>query len=237
MRTLALAAALLGSTAILRMMPDAAGGDGGAPAAAPDPAFLSTVDALNKLDPDNDAHWTADGLPDVDVMEALTGNIWLSRGDINGFPIDRATAKASKDAAVPLVPPVPDPAPADAPAVPPDPTPPVAASPPPDAVPADPAPVDPPAPETPPATSPSQKIGRRRIVDLYFSEGHPYAESIGLVVKVADDGALNVYAFAPDGGAPGFFTGVRNRADVAAMPDGPDKNAAQSTTWDWPPLV
>jgi len=37
------------------------------------------VDALKKLDPTNDAHWTDDGLPRMDVMKELTGNNFTTR--------------------------------------------------------------------------------------------------------------------------------------------------------------
>lgn len=44
-----------------------------------------------------------------------------------------------------------------------------------------------------------------------------------IVVKVNDDGSLNLRCFAPNGGADPFVTGVRRKSDVEAMEDGPDK--------------
>lgn len=38
--------------------------------------------ALAKLDPKNDAHWTSDGSPRMDVVHELTGNADLKRADI-----------------------------------------------------------------------------------------------------------------------------------------------------------
>lgn len=40
------------------------------------------LEALSRLDPNDDAHWTADGAPRVDVMQELTGLKDLSRADI-----------------------------------------------------------------------------------------------------------------------------------------------------------
>jgi hypothetical protein len=259
-RLLALAglSSLLASTDILRVMPDAGGSGGSDPASAP-PGFLTLEAAVNSLDPAVDSNWTADGLPDVDVIESLTGNIWVSRGDINGFPIDRKSAALAKATGTVLVPTAPDPTPVDQQA---DPNaPPVAPStgtgdvttPPTDPVnqvPADgatdtpvvapdapPAATSDPIPATPPTSTPSQQtIGRHRIVDLEFPDDTPLdgnTFATGLVVKVNPDGSVNAWAFPADGGALQFYTGVRNKAEVAAMPDGDDKNAASACTWSF----
>lgn len=265
MKLLALSAAIIASAAYFS--PPDAGSGAGVPAAA---VPMTLVDAINSLDPELDSNWTADGLPDVDVIEALTGNIWVSRGDINGIPVNRDAARArvaANQAVVEVTPPatpaVPSPAPVavvvdastGAPVVdagaatPPDPSvppvDPVAAvppagnqsSPPPAAI--DPTTAPPNSPPPAPA-QPPQSITAGRIVALAFSSDAMFDSStsgVGIVVKVADDGSANVKAFSPDGGADGFFTGVRNADDVAAMPDGADKNAALACTWAFPPRV
>lgn len=56
--------------------------------------------ALNKLDRNDDQHWTDDGMPRVDVLRALTGNQTLNRTQINtlvpGF--NRTPVDAEADA-------------------------------------------------------------------------------------------------------------------------------------------
>lgn len=83
--------------------------------------------------------------------------------------------------------------------------------------------------------APRQAVTPGRIVSLRF--GKPFDGSdtaAGLVVKVEDDDSINVKAFAPNGGSDHTFTGVLYREVVDAMPDGADKNAARSCTWEWP---
>ena len=53
-----------------------------------------------------------------------------------------------------------------------------------------------------------------------------------IVVKVNDDGSANLKLLAPNGGEDGFVTGVRSKAEVDAMADGADKNAAMTCTWE-----
>lgn len=96
----------------------------------------------------------------------------------------------------------------------------------------------PPPPEPTPA--PAQKVSPGRIVQLTFGggaelDGSPTA--VGIVTAVLDNGAINVRAFNPSGGADPFYTGVLQTDDVDSMPEGADKNAALSVTWDWPPRV
>lgn len=43
--------------------------------------IVNIVDALATLDPQNDDHWTSDGLPRMDVLEALCGHT-LTRADV-----------------------------------------------------------------------------------------------------------------------------------------------------------
>ena len=40
------------------------------------------LDALSKLNPQNDKHWTSDGLPSVDSVRALAANNEITRSDI-----------------------------------------------------------------------------------------------------------------------------------------------------------
>lgn len=248
--------ALLGTSALL-MLPDGLGAGGG-----PDPA-MTLLDAINSLDPDVDANWTEGGLPDVDVIERLTGNKWISRGDIEGVPITRSAAAERKAAGAVIVQSPISGAPvvvipADGDTLPPDQLPGAVPAPdgqaasggapqepaiPPDQPPADNDHVAPGATPFPePAPTVPQKIGRHRIVELSLSDDTPLdgnTTATGLVVKVLDDGALNVWAFPVAGGAIQFFTGVRNKVEVEAMPESTpaevaDKNTALVCTWDWP---
>ena len=43
---------------------------------------MTIEDALLQLDPNDDSHWTTDGLPKVDIIAELTGNKDVSRADI-----------------------------------------------------------------------------------------------------------------------------------------------------------
>jgi hypothetical protein len=79
------------------------------------------------------------------------------------------------------------------------------------------------------------KISRLRMIILTLVDPlDGETEWGGIVTKVNDDGTVNVKGLAPNGGADTFFTGVHSKADVDAMPDGADKNAAKSCVWDWP---
>ena len=55
-------------------------------------------EALSKLDPENDNHWTADGQPRLDTLKILTGNPGLSREDVTtaapGFTRAQAAPQA-----------------------------------------------------------------------------------------------------------------------------------------------
>jgi acid stress-induced BolA-like protein IbaG/YrbA len=44
--------------------------------------MTSIIDALKLLEPTNDGHWTADGLPRVDVLAEMVGDKALKRGDV-----------------------------------------------------------------------------------------------------------------------------------------------------------
>lgn len=55
-------------------------------------------DALSKLDPENDNHWTADGQPRLDTLKILTGNPGLSREDVNTAAPEFTRAQAAPQA-------------------------------------------------------------------------------------------------------------------------------------------
>jgi len=40
-------------------------------------------DAVEKLDPENDEHWTSTGLPQMKVIEDMIGDDTIKRGDVN----------------------------------------------------------------------------------------------------------------------------------------------------------
>jgi archaellum component FlaC len=69
--------------------------------------MLPVKEAVEKLDPSNDAHWTQDGLPLVDAVRILAGNPGVTRDDINkalpGFVRPQA---ATPSAGAPPPPPV-----------------------------------------------------------------------------------------------------------------------------------
>lgn len=86
------------------------------------------LNALAKLDPNNDNHWTDDGLPRMDTVKMLTGNPGLTRDAVTvaapGFDREqaRAAAPVAADSGTPgawvaVAPPAPPVAPAVAPAV------------------------------------------------------------------------------------------------------------------------
>lgn len=86
------------------------------------------------------------------------------------------------------------------------------------------------------------KISAGRFVTLSLDENSDATVDgektcVGLVTKLLDDGSVNVRAFAGNGGSDVNFTGVRNKTEVDAMPDGADKNAARAAVWDWPARV
>lgn len=58
-------------------------------------------EALAKLDPNNDGHWTSDGLPRIDTVKMFASNPALTREDITKAAPDfnRETAKAAADKA------------------------------------------------------------------------------------------------------------------------------------------
>lgn len=55
------------------------------------------AEAIGLLDPEDDAHWTSNNLPAIDVLEQLTG-AKVSRADVNAVAEDftRAKARAAK---------------------------------------------------------------------------------------------------------------------------------------------
>lgn len=56
------------------------------------------AEAIGKLDPDNEGHWTSNNLPAIDALEALTGGK-VSRKDVEAVAEDftRAKAKALRE--------------------------------------------------------------------------------------------------------------------------------------------
>lgn len=260
-------AGLLASTAILRMMPDAADGGGGF--SAPTDRDRALADAVAKLDDANDDHWLADGRPRMEAVEAIFGDTTPTREEVDKIGRVRLTSgnsagAPSTDAGTGSELPAPASTEADPnpPAPPADPDVVAAAG---DGAPDLPAPTEPVVPTPPAPINSNVAEGSTqfraptpgRIVKLFVpislvdSDEEPKAdrrqekvqrggfdgdeEAVGIVVKVNGDGTLNVKGFAPNGGADHTFTGVRNKAEVDAMPDGADKNAAITATWDWPP--
>jgi len=71
------------------------GGSASAQESRPDLSETAIGRALLTLDPDDDAHWTAGGRPKLSVIENLSGNAGVTRGDVNeaspGF--DREAAR------------------------------------------------------------------------------------------------------------------------------------------------
>lgn len=79
---------------------------------------MNVQDALANLDPDNDAHWTANGLPRMDVMQTLTHNEALTRQAVidadpnftrEGVKMAEEAEEASEPGSVDRSCPVPDP--------------------------------------------------------------------------------------------------------------------------------
>ena len=55
---------------------------------------MKLIDALESLDPQNDAHWTSDGSPRLDVISSIVGHA-VSRADVSAGPrFTRKTAMA-----------------------------------------------------------------------------------------------------------------------------------------------
>lgn len=54
--------------------------------------------ALSQLDPNNEGHWTSDGLPRVDVVARISGNSVLTRRDINDAAPDFTRDSLQDDA-------------------------------------------------------------------------------------------------------------------------------------------
>lgn len=240
--------AMLGSTAILRMMTDE--GAGGSTMGSVDMEKLAA--AVAQLDPANDDHWLADGRARVEAVEAIYGDTSPTREQVDMIGRLRN----------------PPPAPSIV-----EPRPIVSADTYAEGTPeradydlgyasgieatthVDGTVFD-------PADSFAFKEGysaqRRDGTDAVFTNQNVLAgaasitkgrvvfltlaapfdgetEVVGIVVKVAEDGSANVKAFAPNGGADMPFTGVRSTVEVDAMPDGADKNAARTATWSFPP--
>jgi hypothetical protein len=61
------------------------------------------IEALQLLDPTNDAHWTQDGAPRIDVLKELTGDQELSRAMIVNAAPEFSRAAAAASAAPPSV--------------------------------------------------------------------------------------------------------------------------------------
>jgi hypothetical protein len=57
------------------------------------------VEGLGKLDPNNDAHWTTEGLPRVEVVQEMAGLTSLTRKEITeaGRGFDRDVARSTTD--------------------------------------------------------------------------------------------------------------------------------------------
>lgn len=66
---------------------------------------MNIVEALSRLDPENDEHWTNDGMPRVEVVQGLAGDASIMRADINnaspGF--DREVARNPAPISEPVV--------------------------------------------------------------------------------------------------------------------------------------
>lgn len=76
--------------------PEAIGGEKSPqapPVGSPKP---SLAEAIGQLDPENDAHWTAQGLPAMDAIENIMGSKSVTRADVNaaadGYTRDKAKA-------------------------------------------------------------------------------------------------------------------------------------------------
>lgn len=200
--------AMLGSTAILRMMTDE--GAGGSTMGSVDMEKLAA--AVAQLDPANDDHWLADGRARVEAVEAIYGDTSPTREQVDMIGRLRnppPAPPADNDHVVEGAEQFTDPAPqtgADA------------------------------VFTNQNVLAGAASITKGRVVFLTLAA--PFdgeTEVVGIVVKVAEDGSANVKAFAPNGGADMPFTGVRSTVEVDAMPDGADKNAARTATWSFPP--
>lgn len=168
--------------------------------------------AVLALDDANDSHWTADGLPSMSAVEAIFGDTTPTRAEV--AIVGRLRRKPAQDGGVMTSAPIPEPDTTS--------TPPASTS-------HGTAPADAPA-------APVVTITPGRIVLVKPASGiDGEAGAVGIVVKVNGDDSVNVKAFSPNGGADVTYTGVRHAAEVDAMPEGADKNAAASCVWDWPP--
>lgn len=58
---------------------------------------LTLEDALKRLDPDDDAHWTKTGLPDCNVLKELTGTA-VTRQEVNDVAPDFNREQAAENA-------------------------------------------------------------------------------------------------------------------------------------------
>lgn len=205
----ALISAAMLSTAVLRMMSDE--GAGGTSA---DPRGDKLRAAVAALDDGNDNHWNIDGKPNMLAVEAFFGDATPTREEVDAIGRVRNAAKSSAEPAASSLP-LPPGVDLNPPAV--NELPPVE------------------QPPKPPAT-----VTPCRLVMLTFDAARPFDGEVhvpGLVLKVFEDGTINVKAFAPNGGADVTVTGVHHVDDALAMPEGADRNAAMSCTWDWPPRV
>ena len=66
---------------------------------------MSLANLFNKLDPKNDVHWTADGLPKLEILRLLSGNSRLTREEV--VTADPTFCRARAGSPAPVAPPPP----------------------------------------------------------------------------------------------------------------------------------
>jgi hypothetical protein len=192
-------------------MPDASGGGGDTATSPP-----TLEQALATLDPDDDAAWTADGLPRMDVLEALIGDKSITREQVDAIGFTREKARQYRAEAA-----------ANAPG---------AAGVTDETESTEGVPPAVPKPETETLKAgdvaeiytPAPEIGD--IVDAYAPPKDPATGAhdggfdgemmaAAIVVKVNDDGTVNLRVFAPNGGADISVTGVHHHSEYDTPPN------------------
>lgn len=91
-------------------------------------------------------------------------------------------------------------------------------------------------PSNEPAMPPGDQVTVGRPVLLHFTEGQKFdGERLasGVIVKVCDDGTINVKAFGGNGGADATFTGVMHKSEVDAKADDDAAKHLPSWTQAW----
>lgn len=164
-------------------------------------------DALLGLDPSNDTHWTKAGLPALNHLEGVTGGS-VTRAAVDALVPNGATREDWAGAVEAMV---------------------AAGAPDAEAAPeangTDSVADDDRAAQSEPAHYEPYVAG---IVQVTTAEPHDGAEvSAAIVVKVNDDGSVNLRLFSANGGADGFLAGVNFR-DLTGDEDAP------RPFWEWP---